>query len=183
MSEHKPLISFEPVPVRARHDGWTVKKQYAFIEALAQNGGCVDEACRRVGMSDTSAYELRMRPDGMHFRRAWETALDYSLHFVEAGVFDRSRHGVPRPIFYKGEQVGEWRHYDERLTMFLLRTRRPDRYGKWIEQEPPRDPGDDEDEAYRPDPGIELDGGLEGIAWGARDYPPRGGESPDQDAA
>ena len=135
-------IAFEPVPVRARHDGWTVERQYAFIQALAETG-CVDEACGRVGMSDTSAYELRMRPEGVQFRRAWEAALDYSLHFVEQGVFSRSRHGVPRPIFYKGEQVGEWRHFDERLTMFLLRTRRPDRYGKWVEQTPPVEPTDD----------------------------------------
>jgi len=32
----QPLIPFEPVPVRPRHDGWTVEKQYAFIEALAE---------------------------------------------------------------------------------------------------------------------------------------------------
>ncbi len=171
-------IPFDPVPVRARHDGWTVERQYAFIEALAESG-CVDEACRRVGMSDTSAYDLRLHPGGAQFRRAWEVALDYSLHFVEQGVFSRSRHGVPRPIFYKGEQVGEWRHYDERLTMFLLRTRRPDRYGRWIEQMPPREPRDDEDEPYRLDPGIELDGGLEAIASDARDYQPRDGADSD----
>src|SRR5438874_5520903 len=138
MDQHqdKPLFPFTPVPVRPRHDGWTPERQIAFIEALAQCG-CVDEACRRVGMSDTSAYELRMRPDGAAFREAWEAAEDYGLHFVERGAVSRSRHGVPRPIFYKGEQVGEWRHYDERLTMFLLRTRRPDRYGRWREQAPP----------------------------------------------
>ena len=38
MEEPKqPLVPFERVPVRARSDGWTVKKQYAFIEALAEN--------------------------------------------------------------------------------------------------------------------------------------------------
>jgi hypothetical protein len=165
-------INFDPVPVRARHDGWTVERQYAFIQALAQSG-CVDEACRRVGMSDTSAYELRMRPGGAQFRRAWEAAIDYSLHFVEHGAFSRSRHGVARPIFYKGEQVGEWRHYDERLTMFLLRTRRPDRYGKWIEQMPV--PEQESGEAHCADPAIRLDGGLEGIEWDAKDYRPGDG--------
>jgi len=39
--EHKkpkqPLVPFIPVPVRHRNDGWTVEKQYAFIEALAEN--------------------------------------------------------------------------------------------------------------------------------------------------
>ncbi len=34
-------------------------------------------------------------------------------------------------MFYKGEQVGERRYYDERLTQFLLRYRDPVRYGAW----------------------------------------------------
>jgi molybdenum-dependent DNA-binding transcriptional regulator ModE len=61
MNEPKPQITFDPVPVRARRDGWTVERQYAFIEALAETG-MVEEACRRVGMSRTSADNLRSRP-------------------------------------------------------------------------------------------------------------------------
>jgi hypothetical protein len=162
--EH-PLTPFTPVPVRARRDGWTVDKQYAFIEALAETG-IVEEACRRVGMSRTSADNLRRRPCGVHFRRAWEAAIDYSLYRIEEDAFTRSRRGVARPIFHKGEQVGEWRHYDERLTMFLLRSRRPQRYGKWIDRmlAPDGDEGEQE-------PGIALDGGLSGIEWQARDVP------------
>lgn len=94
----RPLIPFDPVPVRRRSDGWTVEKQYAFIEALAETG-IVEEACRRVGMSRTSADKLRSRPCGLHFRRAWEAAIDYSLHRIEEDAFIRSRHGVARPIF------------------------------------------------------------------------------------
>ena len=169
MDEPKhPLIPFEPVPVRPRHDGWTVEKQYAFIEALAETG-IVEEACRRVDMSRTSADNLRRRPEGVHFRRAWEAAIDYSLHLIEEDAFTRSRRGVARPIFHKGEQVGEWRYYDERLTMFLLRSRRPQRYGKWIDR---MLAPDDEDEAAQQEPGIVLDGGLTGIEFGARDVPP-----------
>ena len=133
--------------------------RYAFIEALAETG-IVEEACRRVGMSRTAADNLRRRACGAPFRRAWEAALDYSLYRIEEDAFTRSRRGVARPIFHKGEQVGEWRHYDERLTMFLLRSYRPDRYGK------ARDrllaPECDEfGEEYAPeDPGIVLEGGL-----------------------
>src|SRR3954462_7955864 len=57
-----PLIPFEPVPLRPRRDGWTVEKQYAFIEALAETG-IVEEACRRVGMSRTSVDNLRRRAE------------------------------------------------------------------------------------------------------------------------
>lgn len=126
-------IQFEPAKLRPRHDGWTAEKQIAFIEALAETA-CVEEACRRVGMSDSAAYKLRRRPCGAHFRRAWDAALDYGLHRLEQAAMSRALNGIPRPVFYKGEQVGEWRDYDERLTMFLLRTRRPQRFGKWIER-------------------------------------------------
>jgi len=166
MDEPKMVIPFTPVPLRHRNDGWTVEKQYAFIEALAETG-IVEEACRRVGMSRTSADNLRRRPCGAPFRRAWEKALDYALYRLEEDAFTRSRQGVARPVFYKGEQVGEYRHYDERLTMFLLRSRRPQRYGKWIE----RMTAPDFDEDGQDEPGIALDEGLTGIEFDARDVP------------
>jgi len=137
-----PPIAFEPARLRPRHDGWTAERQIAFIEALAATR-CVDEACRRVGMSDTAAYELRNRPCGAGFRAAWDVALDCQLDRVEHSALERTLNGVPRPIFYKGEQVGEWRYFDERLTMFLLRNRRPARFGKWIEQVMPTPPDED----------------------------------------
>jgi hypothetical protein len=162
----EPLVPFTPVPLRRRHDGWTVEKQYAFIEALAETG-IVEHACRRVGMSRTSADELRRRPDGVHFRRAWQIAVDYAAYRLEEAAHHRSRHGVARPIFHKGEQVGEYRHFDERLTMFLLRSYRPDRYGKALDLMTAR--REEEGEQPCEDPGITLDGGLEGIEWSARD--------------
>lgn len=151
------LIPFEPVVLRPRHDGWTAAKQIAFIEALAETA-CIEEACRRVGMSDTSAYRLRRRARGAPFREAWDAALDYLAHRVEQGVLSRSLNGVPRPIFYKGVQVGEWREYDERLAMFILRHRRPARFGKWIDKVMAPDPFAQDDADGR------LDGALEAIA-------------------
>jgi hypothetical protein len=177
MTAHKPVvpqqqpsarkIAFEPVRLRVRHDGWTADKQIRFIEALA-GSKCVEDACRQVGMTDTSAYRLRNRPCGMQFRRAWDAAMDCQLHRLEQSAIERMINGVPRPIFYKGEQVGEWRHFDERLTMFLLRSRRPHRYGKWVDRlpaPPPRLDGDPE--GCFKDDGIALDGGLEEIGWRA----------------
>ena len=82
MTAHQQIIPFEPAQLRPRYDGWTAEKQIHFIEALAATK-CVDEACRRVGMSDTSAYELRNRPCGRAFAKAWDIALDYQLDRVE----------------------------------------------------------------------------------------------------
>ena len=138
-----PAIPFEPAQLRPRHDGWTAERQIRFIEMLAATK-CVDAACRSVGMSDTSAYELRNRFCGAAFAKAWDLALEYQIDAVEQSAIERSVHGVPRPIFYKGEKVGEYRHYEERLTMFLLRSRRPQRYGKWLDYSPPRQMTEDE---------------------------------------
>lgn len=121
---------FTPVMLRNRADGWTAEKQEDFIHALAETA-CVEEACRQVKMAPCSAYRLRTRPDAQSFRLAWEAALDVGISRLSEAAISRALYGVPVPHFYKGEQVGEHRRYDERLTMWLLRYRDPVRYGQW----------------------------------------------------
>lgn len=123
---------FLPVPVRARHDGWRPLKQLTYIQVLAETG-CVAEAAKAVGMSVASAYALRRRPDAASFREAWDIALDYGVGRLADAALGRAIHGVAQPVFHNGEQVGERRKFDEKLTMFLLRYRRPDRYGAWLD--------------------------------------------------
>lgn len=118
------------VRLRARHDGWTPERQHDFITALAETG-CVTEAAAAVGKSPRSAYQLRARAEANIFRQAWDIALDYAIRNLTDAALGRALHGVARPVFYKGEQVGERLHYDERLTQFLLRYRDPVRYGAW----------------------------------------------------
>ena len=129
-ASERPRFPFNTVPIRPRHDGWSADRQIAFIEALAESG-CVDEACGRVGLSTSSAYALKRRPDALSFRQAWEHALDYAVDRLSDAAFGRALNGVARPIMHRGEQVGERRYYDERLTQFLLRYRDPLRYGVW----------------------------------------------------
>jgi len=126
-------LDFVPVGVRYRYDGWTPDKQLEFIERLA-DCGCVEEATRAVGMSRTAAYTLRRRPDAQAFRLAWDAAMDTAVARLADAALARAINGVPVPIFHGGEQVGERRHFNERLTMFLLRYRAPERYGKWLDR-------------------------------------------------
>jgi hypothetical protein len=94
---------------------------------------------------------------------------------------ERSRNGVARPVFYKGEQVGEWRHYDERLTMFLLRFRRRHRFGPEADGLPlaPRDvSGIDPGEETAFDPEGELDGCFAALEFSLED---EGDEDEDED--
>ncbi len=188
MSEHKPIIpatnaggsspreiTFEPAALRFRRDGWTAERQVAFIEKLADTGS-VTAACAHVGMTRQSADRLRRRWAARSFRDAWDAAVDCTYADVELSAVERSRKGVVRPIFYKGEQVGEYRHFDERLTMFLLRHRRKQWYGKGTESPLP----DDDDDDYRDgDPAILLDGGLEAIGWEPGDDEWEADEEPD----
>ena len=96
------------------------------------------EACERVGLSASTAYRLRRRVDAYSFRAAWDAALDYAVRRLSDAAFSRALHGVTRPVWFQGEQVGERRYYDERLTMFLLRYRDPDTYGAWRDRREPR---------------------------------------------
>ena len=135
------LAEYEGARPRSLHDGFGPERQHEYLIALAECGS-VEEACRRVGISHTAAYALRRRGDAIHFRRAWEAALDFAVSRIADAAFARALHGTVRPIFYKGEQVGERRHYDERLTMFILRTRGAAQYGRWIDRMIARQPPD-----------------------------------------
>jgi hypothetical protein len=124
---------YGPVPLRYRHDGWVPDRQLEFIQALSACG-CVDEAAKSVGMSRTSAYALRRRPDAQAFRLAWDAAMEAAVERLSDAAIGRAINGVPVPVYYKGEQIGEHRQFDERLTMFLLRKRHAAHYGQWIDR-------------------------------------------------
>ena len=71
---YRRVPAFAPVPVRARHDGWSAARQGAFIGWLAQTGS-VAQAAARVGLSRESAYRLRRRADAGAFAAAWDAVL------------------------------------------------------------------------------------------------------------
>lgn len=120
-SPHPAALPFTPVPGRARHDGWTPARQRAFIEVLAATG-TVTAAARAVGMSAKSAYRLRARAgDDSGFARAWNAALERSYQDALTVALDRGIEGVKVPVFYGGRQIGEYRRYDDRLTLAALR--------------------------------------------------------------
>lgn len=121
---------FTPVPVRWRHDGWTPGRQLSFLIALSDTAN-VAAACRVVNMTPQSAYRLCNHLDAVSFRQAWDIAMDRGTRRLADEARVRALEGVVVPIFYKGEQVGERRVFNERLTMFLLRMHDPVRYGSW----------------------------------------------------
>lgn len=124
----RPARDFAPVPRKYRHDGWTVERQRAFIAALAETGS-VRAAAHRINMASEGAYALRRSPGAEEFAAAWADALDHGVQSLVDIAIDRARDGVAVPVFWKGEQVGERRWYNDRLLMFILRHHLPAKYG------------------------------------------------------
>ncbi|OBX18460.1 hypothetical protein A9995_10800 [Erythrobacter sp. QSSC1-22B] len=122
------LPAFAPVPrLKQRSNGWTAAVQCAFIEALADTGS-VASACRAVARADHGAYLLRRHPEADEFRAAWDAALDLGIRRIEDVAMDRALNGVEVPVYSYGKLVGTRVVYNDRLLMFILRNRAPERF-------------------------------------------------------
>lgn len=112
--------SLEAVPQPAtRRDGWTTRKQTAFLQMLAATQS-VSVAAKAVGMSRQSAYKLRARLDDAPFGAGWRMATQSARNALVEAALDRAINGVEVPHYWQGELVGTSRRYDERLTALLL---------------------------------------------------------------
>jgi hypothetical protein len=125
---HATLPAFAPVPrEKDRSNRWKPEVQRAFIEALAETGS-VRAACRRVNRADHGVYLLRRHPEAAAFRAAWDAALDIGMRRIEDVAMDRALNGVEVPVYSYGKLVGTRTVHNDRLVMFMLRNRAPDRF-------------------------------------------------------
>jgi len=121
---------FTPVPRQTdRADGWTPQRQIDFIEALADTGS-VTAACKIVAMSTHGVYHLRRSPGAEEFRAAWQKALDLGVQRIEDVAMDRALNGVEEPLYSYGKLIGSRTRYNDRLLMFMLRNRAPERFAQ-----------------------------------------------------
>jgi hypothetical protein len=117
------FLRFDPVPLRAQHNGWTPALQLRFVLALARGAG-PDEAARALGRSRQSVYRLRKKPGAEEFAAAWDKALAFARSAAAAG-----RSPVPGlggvdtilvPRIYRGRLVGFVQREDVGATMRVL---------------------------------------------------------------
>jgi hypothetical protein len=117
-------LDFTPVPVKARHDGWTPGVQMMFVRALAAGLG-TSGAARAVGRSRQTAYRLRERPDAASFAAAWDRALHFAgLRPPAPGTtaWQRGVEGIVTPLRHRGRIIGWRRKYCDRSLGLLLDT-------------------------------------------------------------
>lgn len=129
---------FRPVPVRSRVDGWCEARQCIFFAELYLTG-IVGTAARRVGMSRTSAYRLRARPDAASFARAWDSILarpgtgklppvrvDWRK-VTQVELVERFKAGLVKPVLYFGRVVAIERKPDNSALLRLIQRFRDQR--------------------------------------------------------
>lgn len=115
-ARHARVPAFLPVPLRARADGWTPKRQAAFLAQLAITRS-VREAARRVGMARETAYRLRTTPSAASFAEAWDRILGRSENEARRKVTPQERalrglNGLIKPVIYAGRHVANMRKAD-----------------------------------------------------------------------
>jgi hypothetical protein len=124
-----PDIPFDPVPVRARRDGWTAAKQRIFIQVLAETG-IARLAAAAAGMSERSAHRLALRDDAESFCTAWDAALQIAARRGASLLFEYALEGMVETIWRDGEIVCQRRRPSEKALFFLLTRLDPARFGK-----------------------------------------------------
>jgi hypothetical protein len=106
-AQHIRVPAFLPVPLRARHDGWTPERQAAFLVALAGTGSVL-AAARKVGMSRESAYQLRKHSGAASFAAAWDALLGGGGPGRKLTAHERMQaalSGRIKPVVWRGECI------------------------------------------------------------------------------
>lgn len=111
-----PAADYRTDTVRA--DGWTYKRQALFLMTLAESG-LVSEACAIAGMSLTSAYKLRQRPEGITFALGWKAAVLLARNRLEDVLLAAAITGV-EAVSTKVEGVTRRRTVNSGLSMGVL---------------------------------------------------------------
>jgi hypothetical protein len=132
-ADDDPLLAFVPAPhTHPRANSITADRQRAFVAHLAATG-IVAEAAAHIGASLEALYKLRHKPGAEGFAAAWDEAVERGVLRIEHGALQRAIEGVERPIVSGGRLLGWHRVHNEGLVMFLLRQRRPEKYGAAIQ--------------------------------------------------
>lgn len=101
-------------------------RQEAFLKFLSETG-IVTTALEKAGIAYHTYATWQQRDE--KFKEQVAEAVEISTQKMEAEAHRRAVRGVKKPVFYRGEEVGQIDEYSDGLLMFLLRSRRPDVYG------------------------------------------------------
>jgi hypothetical protein len=93
---------------------------------MCVNAGVVTNPYGAAGIDDSLPYQRR-ETDTV-FREAWAKAKLIGKEALLAEATRRAFHGVEKPVFHQGVQVGTIREYSDGLLQFLLRALDPETF-------------------------------------------------------
>lgn len=100
-------------------------RKRAWLEAFEEHGTVV-EACRQTGMVRSTVY--RWRQDDKSFEVAWADIEEATTERMEREAYRRAVEGVVEPLVSAGKLVTDVRKFSDTLLIFMLKSRRPERY-------------------------------------------------------
>jgi hypothetical protein len=107
----------------AHGDTNTLKR--AWLAAFEVEGTVV-LACKVAGVGRTTAYEWRQKDES--FALAWADIEEATTEAMEREAYRRAVEGTVKPMVSAGKLVTEVKEYSDTLLIFMLKSRRPERY-------------------------------------------------------
>lgn len=92
-------------------------QRQVFLSELASTSS-VTAAADKAGLAKSTVYFWREKDQD--FACAWRKALTTGYELLETEMLERARHGVLKPVFHDGRQVGAVRQYNDQIALRLL---------------------------------------------------------------
>lgn len=109
---------------RAREDSTEARKE-RFLKELARRAN-VSAAAKKAKIPRSTVYDWYKADE--EFARRWDEAVDVAVDGLEEEAWRRAKDGVLKPVYQKGEKVGQVREYSDQLMVTLLKAHKPEKY-------------------------------------------------------
>jgi hypothetical protein len=116
--EHESSTTVALTPSR-QANGWTIERQRAFLQTLAQCG-YVNKAATFVGMTRQSAYDLKNSTAGRAFSLAWDAALLLARQGMIDDAYELAFEGSVERIYRDGKLIMEKRKRDPKMLLATI---------------------------------------------------------------
>src|SRR5690606_10953200 len=101
------------------------QRKSRFLAELARMAN-VSAAAKKAGVPRSTAYDWYKADEA--FAAGWDDAVEVAVDSLEKEAWRRARDGVLKPVYQKGEKVGQVREYSDQLMVTLLKAHRPEKY-------------------------------------------------------
>lgn len=111
---------------RARTPRRTPEKARLDWLTAFEKTGTVTHACREADVPRRTVYDWRHKHED--FALAWADIEEATTEAMEREAFRRAVEGVVEPLYQGGKHMTDVRKYSDTLLIFMLKSRRPEKY-------------------------------------------------------